>query len=50
MWRVPMKDKEFKGVLSYMDCCPNQPVHGKAAHCTEATTNLEQSGMINYKI
>ena len=48
-----MQVKGFKGCLSYVDCCPNQPVPGKAfcaAHCTEAeskqlpTSIREQSG------
>ena len=34
-----MEVKGFEGCLSYVDCCPNQPEHGKAfctVHCEDA--------------
>ena len=34
-----MEVNGFEGCLSYVDCCPNQPEHGKAfctVHCEDA--------------
>ena len=40
MWRVKTPVEGFSKHLQYVDCCPNQPVPGKALceeHCIEAS-------------
>ena len=48
MYRSPKEMTAFKGQLSYVDSCPEQPVNGKAFcenHCKVAEENGVPSGL-----